>query len=164
MPSFDIVSEITLDEVRNAVDQTDREVTNRYDFKGTNSSIKLSDKEMNIILETASTDRMTAFKQVLEEKLVKRKVSLKSVEFNDEQDAAGGRVRLQVDLKSGISTEIAKKINLTIKAMKLKGVQPSVQGEKIRVSGKKRDHLQEVIAALKEEDLDLALQFENFRD
>lgn len=164
MPSFDVVSEINMQEVRNAVDQTAREVTNRYDFKDTNSTIELNDADMVIQMESASQDRMIAFRQVLEEKLVKRKISLKSIDFGDIEDAAGGRARMNVNLKAGISSEMAKKINTHIKDLKLKGVQSQTQGDQVRVSGKKRDALQDVIAALKEADLDLPLQFENFRD
>jgi uncharacterized protein YajQ (UPF0234 family) len=164
MPSFDVVSEIDMQEVRNAVDQASREVANRYDFKDTNSSIELKEKEMVIEMESASQDRMMALRQVLEEKLIKRKLSLKAVDFGDSEDAAGGRSRVSVSLKAGISSDMAKKINTKIKDMKLKGVQSQTQGEQVRVSGKKRDALQDVIAALKEADMDLPLQFENFRD
>lgn len=164
MPSFDVVSEINMQEVTNAVDQTSREVTNRYDFKDTNSSIALDQKAMTVVLESASRDRITAFRQVLEEKLIKRKISLKAIEFGDIEDAAGGRARLAVSLKAGISSDGAKKINTHIKAMKMKGVQSQTQGDQVRVSGKKRDDLQTIIALLKELDFELPLQFENFRD
>ncbi|MEM7272652.1 MAG: YajQ family cyclic di-GMP-binding protein [Actinomycetota bacterium] len=164
MPSFDVVSEIDMQEVRNAVDQASREVANRYDFKDTNSSVELNEKEMVIRMETASEDRMFALRQVLEEKLIKRKLSLKAVEFGDAEDAAGGRSRMTVSLKAGISSDMAKKINSHIKDMKLKGIQSQTQGEQVRVTGKKRDALQDVIASLKEADLDLPLQFQNFRD
>jgi uncharacterized protein YajQ (UPF0234 family) len=164
MPSFDVVSEIDMQEVRNAVDQTSREVGNRYDFKDTNSTIDLNEKDMLIQMESASEDRMMAFRQVLEEKLIKRKISLKSIDFGDVEDAAGGRARVKVSLKAGISSDMAKKINTHIKDMKLKGIQSQTQGDQVRVTGKKRDALQDVIASLKEADLDLPLQFENFRD
>ncbi len=164
MPSFDVVSEIDMQEVRNAVDQANREVTNRFDFKDTNSTIDLNDKDMAITLESASRDRLIAFRQVLEEKMVKRKISLKSLDFGDMEDAAGGRARMRVSLKAGISSDMARKINGHIKDMKLKGIQSQTQGDQVRVSGKKRDALQEVIAGLKEADFDLPLQFENFRD
>lgn len=164
MPSFDVVSQIDMQEVRNAVDQVGREVSNRYDFKDTNSTIDLNEKDMVINLETASEDRMIAFRQVLEEKLIKRKISLKAIDFGDMQDASGGRSRVAVSLKAGISSDMAKKINSHIKDMKLKGIQSQTQGDQVRVSGKKRDALQDVIASLKEADLDLPLQFENFRD
>lgn len=164
MPSFDVVSEIDMQEVRNAVDQTSREVTNRFDFKDTNSTIDLNDKDMAITLESASRDRLIAFRQVLEEKMVKRKISLKSLDFGDTEDAAGGRARMRVSLKAGISSDMAKKINSHIKDLKLKGIQSQTQGDQVRVSGKKRDALQEVIAGLKEAEFDQPLQFENFRD
>lgn len=164
MPSFDVVSEIDMQEVRNAVDQASREVANRYDFKDTNSSVELNEKDMAILVESASEDRIIALRQVLEEKLIKRKLSLKAVDFGDMEDAAGGRSRMTVSLKAGISSDMAKKINTHIKDMKLKGVQSQTQGEQVRVTGKKRDLLQDVIASLKEAELDLPLQFQNFRD
>lgn len=164
MASFDVVSEIDMQEVRNAVDQAVREVVNRFDFKDTNSSIDLDDKAMTITLETASDDRMIALRQVLDEKMVKRKVSLKSLDAGDVEEASGGRARLKIDLKAGISSDMAKKINTTIKDLKLKGVQSQTQGDQVRVTGKKRDALQGVIAALKEAELELPLQYQNFRD
>ncbi len=164
MPSFDVVSQIDMQEVNNAIDQASREVANRYDFKDTNSTIDLDQKAMSLVLESASSDRITAFRQVVEEKLIKRKISMKAIEFGDIEDAAGGRARVSATLKAGVSSEEAKKINTHIKGLKMKGIQSSTQGDQIRVSGKKRDHLQDVIASLKELDLDLPLQFENFRD
>ena len=164
MPSFDVVSEIDMQEVRNAVDQASREIANRFDFKNTNSTIELDDKAMEIRMESASEDRLRALRQVLEEKLVKRSVSLKAVEFGDMADASGGRSRQAAKLKAGISSDMAKKVNSTIKDLKLKGIQSQTQGDQLRVIGKKRDALQEVIAALKEGDFGLPLQFENFRD
>ena len=119
---------------------------------------------MSITMESASADRMFALKQVLEEKLVKRQVSLKSVDFGENEDAAGGRSRLKASLKAGISSDDAKKINTLIKDMKLKGVNSQTQGEQVRVSGKKRDVLQEVIANLKASDVEIPLQYQNFRD
>jgi len=164
MPSFDVVSEINMQELRNAVDQATREIVNRFDFKDTNSSIDLDDKAMTIVMETASQDRMFALRQVLEEKLVKRSVSLKTLDVGDVEEASGGRARLRISLRAGISSDMAKEINVTIKDMKLKGVQSSTQGDEVRVTGKKRDVLQDIIAALKEAELDLPLQFQNFRD
>ncbi len=164
MPSFDVVSEIDMQEVRNAVDQASREVANRFDFKDTNSTVELNEKEMVIQMESASDDRMIALQQVLEEKLIKRKISLKAVDFSDREPASGGRSRMTANLKAGVSSDMAKKINGHIKDMKMKGVQSQTQGDQVRVSGKKRDALQDVIASLKEADFDLPLQFENFRD
>jgi uncharacterized protein YajQ (UPF0234 family) len=164
MPSFDVVSQIDLQEVRNAVDQAAREVANRFDFKNTGSSVTLDDKASKIELHSSTPDRLAALRLVLEEKLVKRDVSLRAVDFGDVSDAAGGTVRQTATLKAGISSEAAKKINTAIKDMKLKGIQSQTQGDHIRVSGKKRDDLQGVITALKQGDFELPLQFENFRD
>jgi hypothetical protein len=162
MASFDVVSEIDLQEVRNAVDQASREVATRYDFKNTQSSVSLG--EDKIELASVSEDRLTALRQVVEEKLVRRKVSLKAVDFGDVEEAAGATVRQAAALTSGISSDKARDINRFVKALGIKGVQTQTQGEQIRVQSKKRDHLQGVIAALKAEDLGIPLQFENFRD
>jgi cyclic-di-GMP-binding protein len=162
MPSFDVVSEIDMQEVRNAVDQASREVANRYDFKGTNSSVDLGDNE--ITMRSVSEDRLDALRQVLEEKLVRRKVSLKAVDYGKVEEAAGGTARQVASLVAGISTERAKAINKFVKGLGLKGVQSQVQGEQLRVSGKKRDDLQAAIKALREEDFGIPLQFSNFRD
>jgi uncharacterized protein YajQ (UPF0234 family) len=162
MPSFDVVSEIDRQEVRNALDQARREIANRFDFKGTDSSIDADD--LVITLRSVSPDRLRALKQVLEEKLVKRGVSLKGVGFGDVEDAAGGSVRQQVTLAAGISSDKARQINKLIKDTGIKGVSSQTQGEQVRVTSKKRDELQAVIAALKAADLDIPLQFTNFRD
>jgi len=164
MPSFDVVSEIDMQEVRNAVDQASREIANRFDFKGTDSSIDLNDKDNLITIESSSDDRLIALRQVLEEKFVKRGLSMKAIDYQDVEAASGGRARQKVNLQAGISSDMAKKINTNIKEMKLKGVQSQTQGDQVRVSAKKRDVLQDIIAALKEADLDLPLQFNNFRD
>ena len=162
MPSFDIVSEVDTQEVRNAVDQAAREIANRFDFKNTDSSIVLEDT--GIEMRSATEDRLNAIRQVLEEKLVKRKVSLKGIEHGKVEDAAGGSVRQVSTLSAGISSEKAKELNKAIKGLGLKGIQSQTQGDQVRVTGKKRDDLQAVIAALKEKDLGIPLQFENFRD
>lgn len=162
MPSFDVTSEVDMQEVRNGVDQASREVATRFDFRNTGSSIELGDSE--IVLRSGTEDRLKAARQVLEEKLVKRKVSLKAVDFGKVEDAAKGTVRQSATLVSGISSEKAKLINTFIKGLGQKGVQSQTQGDQIRVSGKKRDQLQEVIQALKGEDFDIPLQFGNFRD
>ncbi|MFP5256502.1 MAG: YajQ family cyclic di-GMP-binding protein [Acidimicrobiia bacterium] len=162
MPTFDVVSEIDRQEIRNAVDQAQREVSNRFDFKNTDSSIELTDTD--ITLRSSTEDRLAALRQVLEEKLVKRKVSLKALDYQKVEEASGGSARQQVKLVAGISKEKATELNKHIKAMGLKGVQSQVQGEQLRVSGKKRDDLQAVIASLKEGDFGIPLQFTNFRD
>jgi cyclic-di-GMP-binding protein len=162
MPSFDVVSEVDFQEVRNAVDQAHREVSTRFDFKGTGSTIDLNDK--SIELATESDQRLKALTQVLEEKLVKRKVSLKLLSYGTVEEASKGTVRQSVSLNVGISEEKAREIGKYIKGLTLKGVQHQVQGDQLRVSGKKRDDLQNVIASLKEKDFGIPLQFVNFRD
>ncbi len=162
MASFDVVSEVDMQEVRNAVDQAARELANRYDFKGTNSSIELT--EDAIKLATASEDRLIALKTLLEEKLVKRKVSLKSLDWGKVEEATGMTVRQNAAIVAGISSDKARELNKFIKALGIKGIQSQTQGDALRVNGKKRDQLQEVIAALKAEDLGVPLQFNNFRD
>ena len=162
MPSFDVVSEVDFQEVRNAVDQASREVSTRFDFKGTGSTIDLNEK--SIELATESDQRLKALTQVLEEKLVKRKVSLKVLGYGNVEEATKGTVRQSVTLNVGISDEKAREIGKYIKGLTLKGVQHQVQGDQLRVSGKKRDDLQTVIAELKEKDFGIPLQFVNFRD
>jgi uncharacterized protein YajQ (UPF0234 family) len=164
MPSFDVVSEVDMQEVRNAVDQADRELSQRYDFKGTDSSIELKEKENLIELRSVSEDRINAVRQVLEEKMVKRKISLKAIEHGDVEPAAGATVRQVTKLQAGISSDKARELNKFIKAEFPKGVSSQTQGEQIRVTAKKRDDLQAVIAKLKEGDFGVPLQFENFRD
>jgi uncharacterized protein YajQ (UPF0234 family) len=162
MPSFDVVSEVDMQEVRNAVDQAAREVGTRFDFKDTGSSIELGEKAIE--LHTASEERLRALTQVLEEKLVRRKVSLKALEYGKVEEAAKGTVRQTVSLTVGISDEKARAIGKFVKGMGLKGIQHQVQGQQLRVSGKKRDDLQTVIAKLKEQDFGIPLQFTNYRD
>ena len=163
MPSFDVVSEIDMQEVRNAVDQAQRELATRFDFKDTGSEIELGKDELT--LRSNSEDRLRAVRLVLEEKFVKRKLSMKTLDWGKIEAASGDRVRQVVTLKAGINSDAARDLNKRIKALNLKGIQSQTQGDAIRVTGKKRDDLQAVIAALKEaEDLDLPLQFNNFRD
>jgi len=164
MPSFDVVSEVDEQEIRNAVDQADRELANRFDFKGTESTVEFQEKDKVLELRSVSLDRINAVRQVLEEKLVKRKVSLKAVEWGDVEDAAGSRSRQDGKLVAGISSDKAREINKAIKALGLKGVQSQTQDDQVRVTAKKRDDLQAVIAGLKEADLGIPLQFQNFRD
>ena len=162
MPSFDVVSEVDLQEVRNAVDQVSREVTTRYDFKNTNSSIELNVHEIKLHANTE--DRLAALRVVLEEKLVRRKVSLKAVDYGKVEEASGGTARQVVTLNAGISSDKARELNRFIKDLGLKGVQSQAQGDQLRVTGKKRDDLQAAITALREGDFGVPLQFENFRD
>lgn len=162
MASFDVVSEIDTQEVRNAVDQAAREVGTRFDFKNTSSSIELSGEEIK--LESNTEDRLKAVVQVLQEKMVKRQVSLKSLDIGKVEDAAKGHVRQTIKLVAGINSDKAKSINKAIKEMGVKGISSQTQGEQVRVTGKKRDDLQAVIANLKDGDFDIPLQFTNFRD
>lgn len=162
MPSFDITSEVDHQEIRNAVDQASREVTNRFDFKNTDPSIELDDT--SITLRCASEDRLNALRQVVEEKLVKRQVSLKAVSWAKVEEASGGSARQVGTLVAGISSDKAKELNKFIKEQGIKGMQSQTQGEQVRVTAKKRDDLQTIIAACKEHDFDIPLQFGNFRD
>ncbi len=162
MASFDVVSEVDAQEVRNAVDQAQREVSNRFDFKNTNSTIEQN--EMVLTMSTVSDDRLKALRTVLEEKLVKRGVSLKGVEYGDVQEASHDSVRQVATIAVGISSDKAKQINKLIKEKGAKGVSSSNQGDSIRVNAKKRDALQDLIAMLKAEELGIPLQFNNFRD
>ena len=162
MPTFDVVSEVDLQEVRNAVDQAQREVSTRFDFKDTGSSIELGDGEIK--LQTATEDRLRALVQVLEEKLVRRTVSLKSLTYGKVEEGSKGAVRQTAAITAGINDVKAREVNRFIKEHAAKGVSSQTQGEQVRVSAKKRDDLQAVIAALKEHDFGIPLQFKNFRD
>jgi cyclic-di-GMP-binding protein len=162
MPTFDVVSQVDMQEVKNAVDQASREVTTRFDFKNTDSTLELSGHEIQ--LHSSTEDRLRALLQVLEEKLVKRKVSLKALDYAKVEEAAKGTVRQTVTLKAGISSDNARAINRFIKDSGPKGISSQTQGDQVRVSGKKRDDLQAVIAGLKAEDFGIPLQFENFRE
>jgi uncharacterized protein YajQ (UPF0234 family) len=162
MASFDVVSEVDRQEVRNAVDQTQRELATRFDFKNTGSSIEQN--ELAFTLRSVSEDRLTALRQVFEEKLVKRGVSLKGLDYGDVQDATQNTVRQVATLKVGISSDKAREINRLIKEQGPKGVSSQTQGETVRVNGKKRDDLQATIAVIKGADLGIPVQFENFRD
>lgn len=157
-----MTSELDLQEVRNAVDQARRDVATRFDFKGTDSTIDLSPTE--IVLETTTEDRLEALRQLLEEKLVRRHVSLKALDPGKVEEASHSRVRQHIALVAGISSEKAREINRAIKEHAPKGVTSQTQGDRVRVTGKKRDDLQAVIAALRADDFGIPLQFGNFRD
>lgn len=162
MPTFDVVSEVDRQEIRNAVDQTERELSTRFDFKNTGSSIEQAD--LVLTLRSASEDRLRAVRQVLEERLVKRGVSLKGLDWGKVEEAAGSSVRQVVTIQVGISADKARELNRFIKDLGMKGVSSQTQGDQLRVSGKKRDELQAVIAKLREGDFGVPLQFTNFRD
>ena len=162
MPSFDVVSEVDVQEVRNAIDQAHRELTTRFDFKGTDSTIEFKDNAIE--LESASEERLEAATQVLEEKLVRRKVSLKALDYGKVEEASRGRARQKATLQVGINDEKAKEIGKYLKGLGLKGVQHQVQGTQLRVTGKKRDDFQSAIQSLREHDFGVPLDFTNFRD
>ncbi|HLI14500.1 MAG TPA: YajQ family cyclic di-GMP-binding protein [Acidimicrobiales bacterium] len=162
MPSFDVTSEVDLQEVRNAVDQAAREVATRFDFKGTGSSISLAGHEIE--LHAPTEDRLRALVQLLEEKLVRRHVSLKALSYGKVEEAAKGTVRQHVRLQAGIDAERAKAIGRIVRELGLKGLTAQTQGGQVRVSGKRRDDLQAAITRLKAEDLGIPLQFGNLRD
>jgi uncharacterized protein YajQ (UPF0234 family) len=160
MPSFDVVSEFDAHEASNAVDQANREVGNRFDFKGTGSKFELEEQTINL---TSQTDfQLGQMMDILRQKLSKRGIDVSCMK-EEEPDLSGNEARQTVVLRQGIDTPLAKELVKKIKGSKIK-VQSSIQGEKLRVSGKKRDDLQGVIALLKDTDVDLPLQYENFRD
>lgn len=161
MPSFDIVSQLNMAEVDNAVMQTSKEIQQRYDFKDSNS--KITREEKLIKIDSTDETKVAAVYDVLQSKLVKRNVSLKSVDPKPVLPGASGRSKQEITLKDGIEAEQAKEIVKIIKDLKLK-VQPSIQGDAVRVSGKKKDDLQEAMAAIRGVDFKLPLQFNNFRD
>ena len=162
MPSFDVVSEVDRQELKNAVDQAQRELANRFDFKNTDSSIE--QKELVLTIRTSSEDRLRALKVLIEEKFVKRQISLRGLEWGKVEQASGESVRQIVTVTVGISSDRAREINKLIKEKAPKGIASQTQGEQLRVTGKKRDDLQETMALLKGADLGIAIQFENFRD
>jgi uncharacterized protein YajQ (UPF0234 family) len=162
MPTFDVVSEVDFQEVRNAVDQAAREVRTRFDFKDTGSSIEL--KESAIELHTESDQRLRALTQVLEEKLVRRKVSLKALHYGTVEEAAKGTVRQVVALNVGINADKGREIGKFLKGLNIKGLSHQVQGDQLRVSSKKRDDLQGAIQAMRDHDFGIPLQFTNMRD
>ena len=162
MPSFDVVSEVDRQELKNAVDQAQRELANRFDFKNTDSSIE--QKELVLTIRTSSEDRLRALKVLLEEKFVKRQISLRGLEWGKVEQASGESVRQIVTVTVGISSDKAREINKLIKEKAPKGIASQTQGDQLRVTGKKRDDLQATMALLKGADLGIAMQFENFRD
>lgn len=161
MPSFDIVSEVDKQEVKNAVEQTNKEVTNRFDFKGSDARVEQSEYVLTVFADTEF--QLDQVQDVLGQKLIKRGVDVKCLETGDVQKISGNKVKRAVTVKTGVETELAKKIVKLIKDSKLK-VQASIQGETVRVSGAKRDNLQEAIALMRKSISDFPLQFNNFRD
>jgi uncharacterized protein YajQ (UPF0234 family) len=160
-PSFDVVSKVDRQEVDNALKQTAKELAQRFDFRGTGTGIDWAGKEA-ITIQSETEERARAAVEVFREKLVKRSVSLKAVEL-DEPRASGKTYKVQGRILEGIAAEKAKEISKVIRDEKLKGVQAQIQGDQLRVSGKKKDDLQAVIALLKSRDFGIALQFVNYR-
>jgi uncharacterized protein YajQ (UPF0234 family) len=158
--SFDIVSEVDLQEVRNAVDQASREIHQRFDFKNTDTSLTLDDEKIE--LHSATEDRLKAAYQVLQEKAVRREVPLKALQPGDVEPAAKGSVRQTISLVTGISDEKAKEISKHVRQAVPK-IQTQIQGAQVRVMSKSRDDLQAAIRAVKEHDFGIALQFTNYR-
>jgi len=161
MPSFDIVSEIDKPELNNALQQANKELSTRFDFKGTDARV-----EMNATSLTVFADNEFQVKQALDvllNKLAKRSIDLACLNYQKIEEVGGGKARQIIELKEGINSELGRKLVKQIKDKKFK-VQTAIQGEQLRVTGKKRDDLQQVIAFLKESDIDLPLQYNNFRD
>ena len=161
MPSFDVVSKVPWHEVDNAVDQAKREIGTRFDFKGTGA--ELEHNKETLVLRATSDDRVKAMLEVVREKLVKRKVSLKHLEVGKIEPTGKGGSKISITIKEGIDTDHARTLVKWIKDEKLK-VQASIAGDQVRVAGKKRDDLQTAIQALKAKEFDLELQFVNFRE
>lgn len=158
--SFDVVSKFDQQEMRNAVDQTLRDVGTRYDLKDSKTTIEQEDTQLTIT--TDSEMSLRAVRDILESKVISRKMSLKVLDYQTEQDAAGGRMRQIVKLRQGINDELAKEITKRIRG-EFKKVSPQIQGDIVRVSAKSRDDLQAVMQALRESDYPVPLQFVNFR-
>jgi uncharacterized protein YajQ (UPF0234 family) len=161
MPSFDVVSEVDHQEIDNALNQARKEIVTRYDFKGSETEISQDKNVVNIVSE--DDYKVKAVQDIILSKAIRRNIDAKALKMGDCESASGGRVKAKLEIQEGISTEIAKKMVQEIKSSKLK-VQAQIQDEQLRVTGKKRDDLQEVMAFLKAKDWGIALQFKNFRD
>ena len=162
MNSFDIVSKIDLQEVKNAVDQAMKEIQQRFDFKGSKSDITLEEKEPQIVLVSDDPYKLKSVVDILQSRLVKRGVSLKALNLGKVEEALGGTVRQKIQLQQGISADKAKEISKGIRDSKFK-VQTQIQGDQLRITGKSKDELQTVINFLKEKDFGIAMQFTNYR-
>lgn len=158
--SFDIVSRIDMQEVDNAVNQTTKEIKQRYDFKNSKSTVSVEDGNIKIISD--SENKLKSVIDILQSKMIRRKVPIRNLEYSKVEDASGGLVRQVIRLKQGIETETARKMVKDIKGLKLK-VQAQIMDDQVRVSGKNRDDLQVVITFLKEQNYQLDLQFINYR-
>ncbi|MCC7201097.1 MAG: YajQ family cyclic di-GMP-binding protein [Nitrospirae bacterium] len=160
--SFDIVSKIDMQEVKNAIDQALKEVGQRFDFKGSKSDVKLEEKDNEIVVSSDDEYKLKSLIDILQAKLVKRGISLKALTYGKIESALGGTARQSIKLQQGIPSDKAKEIVKAIKETKLK-VQSQIQGDQLRVSGKNRDDLQSVIKLLRESDFGIDMQFINYR-
>ena len=158
--SFDIVSKTDYAEVTNALNQTTKEISQRFDFKGSSASVELQQKDLMLAAEDET--KLRNMNDILQGKLVKRGISLKALDYKKAENASGGTLRQVIKIKHGLESEQAKKVNALIKELKLK-VQASIQGDAVRVTAKSKDDLQDVIQALKGQDLDFPIQFTNYR-
>ncbi|MCT7975988.1 YajQ family cyclic di-GMP-binding protein [Laspinema olomoucense] len=158
--SFDIVSDFDRQELVNTIDQTNREITSRYDLKDTNTTVELGEDE--IVINTNSKMTLDAVHSVLQQKAVKRNLSLKIFDYGKEESASGNRIRQVIKLKKGIAQEVGKQITKLLRD-ELKKVQGSIQGDAVRVSSKSKDDLQEAMQLIKQADWPVALQFTNYR-
>lgn len=161
MPSFDIVSEVDWQEVKNAVQQANKEITNRFDFKG--SQARIDESDPNLTLYGEDDFKVGQMLEILQLKLAKRNVDLGCLDKGEVKESPTGKAMQAVQVRQGVDTDLARKIVKLIKNQKLK-VQSAIQGNQIRVTGKKRDDLQQIMAFLKEQKLELPLQYTNFRD
>ncbi len=162
MPSFDAVNEIDIQEVDNAINNTKKEIQNRYDFRGSNTEVEFNRKSKTISLLTDDTMKLKAVREMVVSNFIKRKISPKVLEFGEHEGTSHGAVKLSVSIKEGIDRETAKKIVKLVKDSKIK-VQPAIHDDKVRVTGKKIDDLQEVMGLLRSSDLDVPLQFVNMK-
>ena len=162
MPSFDVVSKINIQEIENSVNMVNRDIINRFDFRGSNTKLTFNKKDNFILIETNSEMRLNTVQDMLEKRAIGRSVSLKVFIFNNAEKASGMNIRQKVDLQQGISKDNAKNINKLIKDSKLK-VQSQIQDEQIRVSAKNIDDLQKIISIIKKMEIDLPLQFVNMK-
>jgi len=163
MPSFDVVCETDMQEIDNAVNQVRKEIATRYDFKGSQASIELNKDDQTITVIGDDDYRLNTVTEILRGKLVKRRLDPRCLDYGQVEDASGGLRRQHIGIRQGVSTELAKKIVKAIRQEKMK-VQAAIQGDQVRVSGKKRDDLQAVMALIRGMDADRPLSFTNFRD
>jgi len=163
MPSFDVVSRVDMQEMDNAVNQVKKEISTRFDFRGSKTALEFNRKEGKITILTEDDMKLRAVKDMLIAKVVRRDIEAQALDFGPHEKAGGDMVRQVVTIKNGIDIETARKVVKLIKETKLK-VQVAIQGDEVRVTGKQRDDLQEAIRAVKEADLGIPLQFVNYRE